>query len=123
MNFKPSWKQRKRKNILSSGKAPGADAIPAEIYKAGGLPTAEKLTELFQCMWRKEAIPQEFKDASIIHLYKRKGNPHVFDNHRSISLLIIAGKILAKILLNLLNVHLDQAGLLPESQYGFRKDR
>ena len=38
-----------------------------------GVPMAEKLTELFHCMWRKEAIPQEFKDASIIHLYKRKG--------------------------------------------------
>ena len=85
---------------------------------------AEKLTELFQCMWRKEAIPQDFKDASIIHLYKRKGNPQVCDkNHRGISLLSIAGKILAKILLNRLNAHLDQAGLIPESQCGFRKDR
>ena len=84
---------------------------------------AEQLTELFQCMWRKEAIPQDFKDASIIHLYKRKGNPQVCDNHRGISLLSIAGKILAKILLNRLNAHLDQAGLIPESQCGFRKDR
>ena len=33
---------------------------------------AEKLTEL-------EAIPQEFKDASIIHLYKRK------DIHKSVT--------------------------------------
>ena len=84
---------------------------------------AEKLTELFQCMLRKEAIPQDFKDASIIHLYNRKGNPQVCDNHRGISLLSIAGKILAKILLNRLNAHLDQAGLIPESQCGFRKDR
>ena len=53
---------------------------------------AEKLTELCHCMWRKEAILQEFKDASIIHLYKRKGNPQVCDNHRGISLLSIAGK-------------------------------
>ena len=30
--------------LLSSGKAPGSDAIPAEIYKAGGAPVAEKLT-------------------------------------------------------------------------------
>ena len=30
--------------LLSSGKAPGSDAIPAEIYKAGGPPVAEKLT-------------------------------------------------------------------------------
>ena len=37
--------------------------------------------------------------------------------------LTIAGKILAKILLNRLNAHPDQAGLIPESQCGFRKDR
>ena len=81
--------------------------------------------ELFQCMWRKEAIPQDFKDASIIHLhvYKRKGNPQVCDNLRGISLLSIAGKILAKIILNRLNAHLDKAGLIPESQCGFKKDR
>ena len=76
-------------------------------------------------MWRKEDIPQDFKDASIIHLhvYKRKGKPQVCDNHRGISLLSIAGKILANILLNRLNAHLDQAGLIPESQCGFRQDR
>ena len=106
---------RKAIQHLSSGKAPGTDAIPAEVYKAGGLQMAEKLTELFQCMWRK--------DASIIHLYKRKENPQVCDNHRGISLLSIAGKILAKIILNRLNAHLDQAGLIPENQCGFRKDR
>ena len=112
---------RKAIQHLSSGKAPGTDAIPAELYKAGGLPMAEKLTELFQCMWRKEAIPQDFKDASIIHLYKRKRNPQVCDNHRGISPLSIAG-ILSIILLNRLKVHLDKAGLIPESQCGFRKD-
>ena len=31
--------------------------------------------------------------------------------------------LLAKILLDCLNVHLDQAGLLPETRCGFRKDR
>ena len=36
---------------------------------------------------------------------------------------IIAGEILAKVLLNRLNEYPDQAGLLPESQWGFRKDR
>ena len=35
----------------------------------------------------------------------------------------ISVKILAKILLNHLNVHLDQKGLIPENQCGFRKDR
>ena len=92
--------------LLSSGKAPGSDAIPVEIYKAGGPPVAEKLTELFHIMWRKKAIPQEFKDATIIHLFTRKGNSQVCDNHRGISLLSIAGQILARVLLIQLNEHL-----------------
>ncbi|XP_052435586.1 uncharacterized protein LOC127975489 [Carassius gibelio] len=44
--------------LLSSGKTPGSDAIPAEIYKAGGPRLVEKLTDLFQAMWKLEAVPQ-----------------------------------------------------------------
>ena len=39
---------RKANQHLSSGKAPGTNAIPAEVYKAGGLSMAEKTEELFQ---------------------------------------------------------------------------
>ena len=35
----------------------------------------------------------------------------------------VAGEILAGVLLNRLNEHIEQSGLLPESQCGFRKDR
>ena len=35
----------------------------------------------------------------------------------------IIGASLARVLLNPLNEHLEQSGLLPESQCGFRKDR
>nr|VZI16038.1 unnamed protein product [Spirometra erinaceieuropaei] len=107
---------------LSSGKAPGSDAIPAEVYKHGGPQLMDHLTALFQEMWRQDEVPQDFKDATIVHLYKRKGNRQVCDNHRGISLLKIAGKIFARILLNRLNNHLEQ-GLLPESQCGFRRHR
>ena len=47
----------------------------------------------------------------------------IYDNHRDISLLSIAGKILPRVLLNRSNEHLEQSGLLPESQCGFRKDK
>lgn len=107
---------------LSPGKAPGADSIPAEIYTCGGPALTERLTSLFNTMWTQEKLPQELKDASIIHLYKRKGSRNVCDNHRGISLLSIAGKILARILLNRLNAHLER-DLLPESQCGFRGGR
>ena len=101
---------------MSTGKAPGPDAIPAEIYKTGGPFMLSKLTNLYQSMWSKEQLPQEFRDATIVHIYKRKGNRQSCDNHRGISLLSIAGKILARVLLN----RLLEQGILPESQCGFR---
>nr|VZI13062.1 unnamed protein product [Spirometra erinaceieuropaei] len=107
---------------FSSGKAPGSDATPAGVYKHGGPQLMDHLTALFQEMWRQGEVPQDFKYATIVHLYKRKGNRQVCDNHRGISLLNIAGKICARILLNRLNNHLEQ-GLLPESQCGFRRHR
>nr|VZI14105.1 unnamed protein product [Spirometra erinaceieuropaei] len=53
---------------LSSGKAPGSDAIPAEVYKRGGPLLMDHLTALFQEMWRQGEAPQDFKDATIVHL-------------------------------------------------------
>ena len=77
----------------------------------------EKLTELFQCMWRTR-IQTCIHNNPPIDRYKRKQNPQVCYNHRGISLLSIAGT--DKNLLNRLNEHLDQAGLLPERQCSAR---
>ena len=118
---------------LSSGKAPGDDGIPAEIFACGGPALVNKLLELYRAQWAREELPQVMKDASVTHLYKNKGNRQVCDNHRGISLLIIGGKILARILLDRLQSHLEsadqgpilatQVGLLPETQCGFRQGR
>ena len=63
-------------------------------------------------------FPQKLKDAFIVHLYKRKRNCQTCDNHRSISILFIARKILARVLLNRLIDH-PEDGLLPENQCTF----
>ena len=82
---------------FSSGKAPGSDVIPVEIYKAGGIRLAIKVNELFETIWRAEGVPRNVKDASTVYLYKKKGNRQYCDNHRGIYLLSIAGKILARV--------------------------
>ena len=117
---RPPSEEEARKAIkqLSPGKATGADVMPAAAYRHGGDTLLQKLTDLFCRMWDEEVIPQQFKDASIIHLYK-KGNRQLCDNYRGISLLARAGKILAWMLLNRLIVHLEH-GILSESQCGFR---
>ena len=46
---------------LSTGKTPGADAIPAEVYMHGGAMLLQKLTDLFCRMWVEEVIHQQLK--------------------------------------------------------------
>ncbi|BHF76555.1 hypothetical protein SprV_0501965300 [Sparganum proliferum] len=72
-------------------------------------------------MWRQGGVPQDFKDVIIVHLYQRKENRQILDNHRVISLLNIVRKIFARILLNRHNKHLEQ-GLLPEFRRGAIKE-
>ena len=54
----------------------------------------------------------------IVNIYKRKGDRQDCSNYRGISLLAIASKIFAKILLQRLLVIVDD--VLPETQCGFR---
>ncbi|XP_063591296.1 uncharacterized protein LOC134768397 [Penaeus indicus] len=60
-------------------------------------------------------------DASIVTLYKNKGNRSVCNNYRGISLLSIVGKVFARILLTRLQTL--AARVCPESQCGFRAGR
>lgn len=71
-------------NQTSSGKAPGADALPAEIYKEGGTQLTRHLTDLFTKIWEVEEVPQDFKDALIVHIFKRKGDRAYCDEHHGI---------------------------------------
>lgn len=64
-------------NLLSNGKPPEADVIPAEVYKARGSHMALKLTEFFQSVWTQGTITQDYKNASIIHLWKWKGKKQI----------------------------------------------
>ena len=85
-------------SVLKNGEASGCDSIPPEVFKYGGPYPAERLQQLFSVIWTKEVVPQDFKDSKIIHFYKRKGERADCNNHRGISLLCIAGKILARII-------------------------
>jgi len=110
-------------NNSRMGKLQGADSVPADGYKLGWIQLTLRLVNLFSLNWCEEDVPQDYKDASIIHLYKRKGVHACCANHRGISLLSVAGKVLARVLLNRLTQHVDELGILPESQCGFRTGR
>ena len=111
---------KKAIKILRRGK-PGKDEIPADVYIAGGPQLVRKMTKLLATIWQKGEVPQDFKDASIVSLFKN-GKRSLCDNYRGISLLSVAGKILARIIITRINQHLTDS-VYSESQCGFRKGR
>ena len=78
------------------GKSPGIDHIPAEVYQHGGEAVLDKLLDLFTNCWEKGTLPQDLRNAVIVPLYKNKGEKPDCSNYRYITLLSVAGKILAR---------------------------
>ena len=70
----------------------------------------------------KGNLPEDLKDAVIFSLYKNKGEKSDSSNYRGITLISIAGKILARVLLNRLIPTIAQENT-PESQCEFRSNR
>ena len=64
---------RKATMQLKVGKSPGIDGIPAEVYQQGGETVLHKLRDLFTNCWENGTLPQDFRDAVIVSLYKNKG--------------------------------------------------
>ena len=81
-----------------------------------------RLQDLFTSCWEQGILQQDLKDAVIISLYKNKGEISDCSNYRGIRLLSIAGKVLARILLNRLIPSIIEDFTL-ESQCGFQANR
>ena len=68
----------------ASGKSPRKDGIPAEVLSNGCSTLLDQLHKLFCAIWEQESVPHDFKDAHMVHIYRRKGDRAVCDNHRGI---------------------------------------
>ena len=96
------------------------DNIHAEVIKYGGCALHRRLHDFILDCWSAKCLPQQWKNASIILAYEQKGDIAECGNSRGISLLSVAGKALAKIMLTRLHEHVVDL-VLPESQCGFRR--
>ena len=105
---------------LKNNKAAGADGIPAEILKYCGCSLLHRLHNFISAVWTSGKVPQQWKDATIVTIYKRKGDKSDCGNSRGISLLSVAGKVLARVMLQRLLTQVAET-VLPESQCGFRR--
>ena len=77
---------RRSISVMKNHKAPGADAISAEVLKADGDKMIKFLVMLFNKVWREENPPLEWSKMIVTPVHK-KGNKTDPSNYRAISLL------------------------------------
>ena len=102
---------------MKTGKAQGADGIPAEVW-AGSKQARQILFEFLQKIRLKEQVPENLAVCIFIMLYKNKGSPDDFAKYRAIGLLNHAYKIMSTILLR--RIVKECASFFSEWQAGFR---
>ncbi|CAE1283158.1 unnamed protein product [Acanthosepion pharaonis] len=102
---------------LRNNKAPGEDGIPAEVYKALPDIFAPWLHRVFNAVWTTETVPDDWGHAVLLPFFK-KGDKKVCSNYRGISLLDVAAKTFAVLLLKRFQTARD-ARTRP-TQCGFR---
>ena len=83
---------------MRNHKAQGTDSIPTEVYKAAPI-LAEKLQKLFCSIWSRNGFLGNRKGSVILPVFE-KGYRTECKYYRGISLMSIAAKVLAMILLN-----------------------
>ena len=107
---------------LRPHKATGPDSVPAFILKAAASQLAPALAKLFQKSLNTGEVPQEWRDALVVPIFK-KGERHQPANYRPVSLTSITCKLLEHIVHSNIMQHFDRHRVLNDNQHGFRKRR
>ena len=106
---------------IGDGKATGEDGIPVRFLKSCNNTVVPLITHIINCTITQSKIPNEWKQAVVIPLFK-DGDKNCSSNYRPISILPAISKILEKVVHNQVYTHLSTYNLLSEAQFGFRKN-
>lgn len=106
---------------LKVGKAPGFDLITSKILKELPYVAIKFLTYVFNAIMRLQHFPLQWKIAQVILLLKPGKPPQQTSSYRPISLLPILSKVLEIIILKKINPIIEEKGIIPDHQFGFRK--
>ena len=106
--------------MLSNGKSPGLDNIPAELIKATGIYGKKAIHLLCRQIWNTFEWPQEWKKQEFVVLHK-SGDKKECSNYRTIALISHISKILLYIILKRLKIKMEFE--ISEEQAGFRQGR
>jgi hypothetical protein len=80
------------------------------------------MVELMNGVWRGEGFPVDWREGVICPIFK-KGEKNRAENYRGITLLNTGYKLYASVLSERMKREIEEKGVLPDSQAGFRKGR
>ena len=101
-------------------KSVGVYNIPAELVQAGGEAMIDILTSICNKIWKTGKWPTTWTQSLVITL-PTKGNLHLCQKYRTISLISHTSKVMLKIILNRLHPQIEE--IIAEEQAGFRAGR
>jgi len=105
---------------LKSGKAGGIDGVLPDMLKAAEDCAVAFMTPLFNKIFKEGLYPETWCKAVICPIHK-KGDKHIADNYRGVSLLCIISKCYTSVLNARLVKWMQVYEKIVESQAGFRK--
>lgn len=103
---------------MKKRKAPGNDRVTSDILLMGGKSLIKYLTRAYNEILRTHKIPESWKEAKVIILFK-KGSRKEIKNYRPISLLAHTYKLFTRLLQDRMEEALDTNQ--PREQAGFRR--
>ena len=96
------------------------DRITSDIFLRTFNKFPRLVTAIYNQCLKRGSFPRRWKTANIIPIAKPgQENSMEPSKYRPVSLLIIGGKVLEKLLINRINHHMYKNELLIDSQYGF----
>ena len=106
---------------MKAGKAPGLDGCPIECLKRGGRVIVEWLERLLNVCFSEGSVPEDWRSACVVPIYKGKGDKWVCGNYRGISMLCATGKLYGRVLIERVREGTDSG--VGDEQCGFRAGR
>ena len=79
MRFQQWMRWLEQSPAWEDGKTPGGDGIPAEVWKHGGDNLFSRLHQLITNAWEVGFVPQAWKDASIVTIYKKSDRTRLWE--------------------------------------------
>ena len=104
---------------INTSKASGPDNIPNRILQECATQLAPTLKIILQLSLDTGELPKDWRDANISSIFK-KGDKHLAENYRPVSLTSVTCKILEHIICRHIMKHLENNKILTNLNHGFR---